>query len=265
MTRPRETTIRRAASVGHSAGLWFPRQHGAWAMLAVPLLLGVAASRPVGSQLLLAFAVGAGYLALATSESLVRAHDRTRFVPSLVVYAAVAAAAGLPLLVIDPLLLAAAAVLLVASAATLLLARRRGRPVLPGRLVETGAALVLTPAAASLAGTLDGPVLGAATLLAAMYLLSTVLVVRSAIRERGNQAFAAGSAAYHLVAVGLASFLLPAPYVVVWAVLAARAIGVPWLQRRVERGPHRLRPIHLGLVELAGALLVVATSFVVRP
>jgi hypothetical protein len=36
--------------------LWVPRQHGAWAMLAVPLLLGIAATAPSPWHLLLGIA-----------------------------------------------------------------------------------------------------------------------------------------------------------------------------------------------------------------
>ncbi len=48
--------------------LWIPRQHGAWAMLLLPVLLGVAASAPSPWQLVVAVDALAAYLASATLQ-----------------------------------------------------------------------------------------------------------------------------------------------------------------------------------------------------
>ena len=52
-------------------------------MLAVPLLLGIAATAPSAWHLLLAVAALAGYLAAATAQAWLRARRRPSFVPSL--------------------------------------------------------------------------------------------------------------------------------------------------------------------------------------
>jgi hypothetical protein len=65
--------------------IWVPRQHGAWAMLALPLLLGVAASRPSTWQLVLAGAAYAGYLASITVLTWSRARRPPAYRPPIVV------------------------------------------------------------------------------------------------------------------------------------------------------------------------------------
>jgi hypothetical protein len=63
--------------------MWLPQQHDAWAMLALPILVGIAASRPVPGHLLLAAAAVAGYLASATLQAWLRARQRPSYVPSI--------------------------------------------------------------------------------------------------------------------------------------------------------------------------------------
>ena len=74
-----------------TARLWLPHQHGAWAMLALPILVGIAASRFVPGQLLLAVAAVAAYLASTTLQAWLRARRRPSYVPSIVVYGAATA------------------------------------------------------------------------------------------------------------------------------------------------------------------------------
>lgn len=259
---------------------WLPDQHGAWAMLAVPLLLGIAASRPVPAQLLLAVAAVSGYLALATAQVVARDRARRRgsrgprasrpdtppaLGASLVLYGTVAAVAGMPLVLLAPPLLAAVPALAAVGVASMLLARHvRGRP-LAARLLDAAPAALLTPAAAVIAGPVAWTTVAAATGIAIAYLIGTLLVVRAAIRERGNARFAAVSVAWHIGAALTAAALLPLPYAAAGSLLALRAVGVPVLQRRLARDGRQLRPVRLGMVELAAAALLVASAFAVRP
>ena len=72
--------------------VWVPRQHGAWAMLAVPLLLGVAASEPDAWQLVLAGAAYSGFLASASAQAWSRARRASVYRPPIIAYTAVFAA-----------------------------------------------------------------------------------------------------------------------------------------------------------------------------
>src|SRR5674476_980060 len=106
-----------------TAHLWLPRQHGAWAMLALPIFVGIAASRFVPGQLLLAAAAVAAYLASATLPAWLRARRRPSYLPSIVAYGAATAVLGAPLLVLEPRLILAVIVVVPAGALTLAAAR----------------------------------------------------------------------------------------------------------------------------------------------
>ena len=56
-------------------------------------------------------------------------------------------------------------------------------------------------------------------------------------------------------------YLLPLPYALVAAGLAARAAALPLAQRRMATGPRPMRPIHVGIVEIIASLSVVVVSF----
>jgi hypothetical protein len=241
---------------------WMPRQHGAWAMLALPLLLGIAATRPTGWHLVLAGAAAAGYLASTTAQTWARARARERYTASLLVYAGTAAVLALALVVTHPVLLLALLVLVPAGAITLVAAKLGPARGVAVGFAQVAQALVLVPAAASLAGPLDSPPVAKATFLAAVYLVGTVLAVRSVIREQGNAGFAAISVGFHVAATGAGAFLLPPPFVALLGVLAIRAALLPIVQARRRGTANPLRPIHVGMMEMVLATCVVGLAFV---
>jgi hypothetical protein len=126
-------------------------------------------------------------------------------------------------------------------------------------------ALVLVPAAAFVSGSFDIERVIPAAAVAGGYLVGTVLVVRSVLRERGNGAFAGLSIGFHVVLAGLALATLPIAYGLLAAALALRAAALPVLQRRLAGGRRPLRPIHVGVVEIVASIAVVAVAFLVPP
>ncbi len=253
-------TLTRAAP---ARALWFPRQHGAWAMLAVPLLLGIAATTPSPWHLLLALAALAGYLAAATAQAWLRSRRRPSFVPSLAVYGGTFAVAGLVLLAAFPALALSAVVVVPAGALVIGGARPGTRRDLANSLAQTAIALVLVPAAAYVSGAWESEAVVRATLVAAGYLAGTVLVVRSVIRERGNRGFVALSVGFHAAFLALAAVALPWPYAAFAAGLLARAIVLPLVERRRAGSPRPLRPIQVGIVEIVASTLLVVLAFAV--
>lgn len=238
-----------------------PRQHGAWAMLLLPVLLGVAASRPNAWHLVLAGAALAGYLASTTLQTWSRTRRPPAYRAPLVVYGTAFATLGLLLVIAFPALLA----ILVVVGPTSLIVFRGAQPGtrrdLVNSLTQVVQALVLVPAAAWVSGEFDPPRVLAFTLVAAGYLFGTVLMVRSVLRERSNWAFAAGSAAYHGALALVATVTLPVAYPILGAALAGRAVALPVLQRRLAAGPRPLRPIHVGIVEIVSSIAVVVVAF----
>jgi len=244
-----------------SAKLWFPRQHGAWAMLAVPLLLGIAATAPAAWHLLLAVAALAGYLAAATAQAWLRARRRPSFIPSLAVYGSTLSAAGLVLLVAFPAL-ALTAIVVVPAGALVVGGARPGTPRdLANSLAQTAIALVLVPAAAYVSGAWETEAVVGATLVAGGYLVGTVLVVRSVIRERGNRGFVALSVGFHAAFLGVAMVALPWPYAACAAGLLARAVALPLVERRRAGTSRPLRPVQVGIVEIVASTTVVIVAF----
>jgi hypothetical protein len=242
---------------------WLPRQHGAWAMLLVPLLLGVAASRPDAWQLVLAGAAACGYLLSATLQSWARARRSSAHVLPLVTYGLALAVLGLLLVASFPTLLLSLVVIVPTSVIVVGGARPGTRRDLANSLAQAAQALVLVPAAALVSGLFAPVRVVPYTAVAAVYLLGTVLVVRSVLRERGNDAFWKLSVGFHATAVVLAALVLPWPYAVLAAGLTVRAAALPMLQRRWAGGQHPLRPIHVGVVEIGASVVVVVVAFAV--
>lgn len=240
-----------------------PKQYGAWAILAVPLLLGVAASRPSPWHVVLAVAAGSAYLASIAALEWTRSRRSASLRPA-VVFGAIFVASGSPLLVVDPRLLVVGMPVAAAAAVTLGMSiAGRGKSVAVS-LVEVVQALALVPAAALLAGGALDSTVAEAALASGLYLLGSVLMVRSLIRERGNRAFAAASLAYHALATVAAWQLLPWPYAVFGAALLARAAGLLVAQARWRtgsRGQSRLRPVHVGIIEIMASLVLVTLAF----
>lgn len=230
-------------------------------MLAVPFLLGIAVTRPTGWHVALGGAAVAAYLASTTAQTWARARVRRRYAASLLVYASTAAALSIALVVTHPGLLLALFVIAPAGVITMVAAKLgRARGVAAG-FAQVAQALVLVPAAASLAGPVDASAIAKTTFLAAVYLGGTLLAVRSVIRERGNAGFAALSVGFHVAATAVGAILLPPPFVVLLGLMAIRAALLPIVQRRRHEADRPLRPVHVGMVETVLACCVVGLAF----
>ncbi len=229
-------------------------------MLLLPLLLGVAASRPTGPQLVLAGAALSGYLASATLQAWARARRAPKYHAPLVAYGLTFAILGILLAVAFPALLLAGAVVVPAAAVVFRGARPGTRRDFANSLAQVVQALVLVPAAAYVSGDVEPGRIAIATLVAAAYLFGSVFVVRSVLRERGNKAFAAGSTGFHVALVAAAAAWLPPAYAILGGWLAIRAAALPLLQRRLAAGRHPLKPVHVGVVEIVSSLAVVIVA-----
>jgi hypothetical protein len=252
-----------AATSNPRAGLWIPRQHGAWPMLAVPLLMGVAISRPDPWQIVLGVAAVAGYLVSSTAQVWRRAKNRDRYHRSLAVFGAALAVSGLALVAIRPALALALLVLVPMGIVTLVLSRPgRPRGIVEG-LAQVGQALVLVPAAASVADSFESRAVLLAALAAGLYLAGTVFLVRSVIRERGNARYAALSVAYHLAATVVAFALLPVAFGVLFAAVLVRSVAMPVIERRLSVTAKPLRPVHVGMIEMVASIALVGIAFAI--
>lgn len=256
-----------------SAG-WLPRQHGAWFMLALPVVVGwivrVRDGAPAAPQLVPLVACWiAGYLAFNAAIGWLKAPARRRpaALRPLLAYSLLTIACGaISLAMVGPALLAWLVPFApLVAAALLLAATRRERSLASGALTVAAASLMVLVTRFITAdellrhlGTPAGTTALVHTGLVFGYLFGTVLHVKGMIRERGRRGWVALSVGWHLAltaATGLAAALgtLAPGWVVLFALTAARAWLLPAVAAR-----RPVRPLVVGLVEIG-----LTTAFVV--
>lgn len=275
---------------------WVPQHHGAWAMITVPILSGVAVGGPHWRHIPLLLMWWLGYFWFYAASQWVKTRRRDRYQAAVRTYAAATAIAGVAVFLAAPWLIGWVVwfapllafsgwclvrrrerafshdvVIIVAACLTTLVAFDAAAP--PPSLA---AAVALDPA-----GMLrpdDGPWALSAPALAwawrvtavlAGYFLGTIAHVKSLIRERHNPRWWGGSLLWHTLALGLSVTATTAgwwPCVSGWALVSlagltlARSVALPGAARRGVR----VRPALIGGVEVALSLgffaLVLATS-----
>lgn len=229
---------------------WVPNQHGAWAMLASPLLVGILAGGWAWVHVPLAAFWFLGYFAFFATSLWLKARRRERWFPPVRAYGLASLALGLVVAAMRPDLLIWAPLFVVPLGVGLwAAAHRHDRDLLAGLTTVAGSSLMTVVAYdAGTSGDLTRGWLLAAV--QAAYFAGTVFYVKSAIRERDNRGFLALSVGFHvLVAVAMA--LLSWWLVAVFAVLAVRSAVVPAL---------RPTPKTLGLGEIVATVVVGVVS-----
>lgn len=197
-----------------------PNQHGAWAMLLLPALVGSVAAGPQWWHLLLLTAWFAGYLAFFATGLWLRARLKVRYLPPVRAYAVVTLVLGAATVLLEPAVLRWAVVYAPLLALSLVFSwRREDRSVVNDLLTVVAAGLMAVvahapgaqlgalPTAAWLPGGDEPRAWLLATVLVA-YFAGTVLYVKTMIRERGNPRMYRASVGYHAAVAVLA--LLPA-------------------------------------------------------
>ncbi len=233
-------------------------------MLAVPFLLGIAASALGPWQLVLLVASVLGYLASATGQAWLRSRRPYALPVPLAVYGIGFGVVGARLVVTFPALLLSLLVLGPTTALIVAGAKPGTRRDLVNSLAQAVQALVLVPSAAWVSGAFDPTAAAIATGVGAANLLGTVLVVRSVLRERNSTSFTVISVGFHAALIAPAVLLGPA-----WAALAvgltARAAAIPSIARRRAGTPRPLKPVHVGAAEAVASIAVVVIAFLALP
>ena len=245
-----------------------PTEHGGWAFLIEPILLGLLVAFS-GTGLLIAVAALAGFVARQPLRLLVMDRRRGKRYPrtalaerafaACALTGALALAAGASVAAHAFLLPLGLAAPLAALSLSLDLGRRSREAA-----AEVGGALALGATAAAIAlagGWRTGPALALWAILAART-VPTVLYVRARVRlDRGEPAGIAGSLTAHAIAVALVTGLATrglAPW------MAVGAVALLTLRCAYGLSPVRpvLRTAWLGISELAfGLVTVLATAW----
>ena len=258
---------RRAA--GHAPLV--PPQHGAWAFLGLPVVVGwaVAPWTPLLVPLAVAWiaAYPASYFVLAVVAEGSRRHPQPgRFVRPLVVWAVPALACGVATAWFRPWLVWVGLAYLAAFAVNLAYARRRADRALANDVVLVVECAAMVPVTWAVGAGDRGwvaplPVpttVWVLTVAVALLLAGSTVQVKSLIRERADPRYARSSrglaATSVLLAVGLAvCWGLPAGW---WLVLPFAYFAVRAFAVRADAGRRAPRPGLIGVVELGGFLLL---------
>jgi hypothetical protein len=252
-------TMTKAGSDRRRSPGWVPNQHGAWAMLASPLLVGILAGGPAWVHLPLAAFWFAGYFAFFATSLWLKARRRATWFPPVRAYGVLTATLGIVVLVLQPGLVRWAPLFVVPLGVGLYAAaHRRDRALLSGLATTAGSALMTVVAYDAGPGS-DLTRAWELALVQFLYFAGTVFYVKTVIRERENMTFRWLSGLFHVLALVVVAILfglvendsLAWPLLLVFAALLARAILVP---------PYRPTPKQVGIAEVAATVAVAATS-----
>ena len=241
-----------------SLRLWIPNQHGAWAMLVLPLGVGAIRGELSWAHLWLLVAWLTAYLAYFATTVWLRSGRKDRYVRPVQVYGGALAVVGGGLLIAEPQLLRWGVVFAPLLAASLFFSARRAERAVANDVLPIVATSLMAVIAYGLgapddgtwlpgAGYVPGWALAAAS---AAYLVGTAFYVKTMIRERGNHAMYVASVAYHLAVA--AAFAWWLPFVGAFlALMAVRAVLVP-------RHWPRARPAAIGVAEIVCSVALAA-------
>lgn len=236
-----------------------PPQHGAWAFVTVPLVMGgvVMGSWSLPATLFSIAWVAAYPVSYFAGRAITARMRRRRWsdlarreAGRALPWSLLALLCALPLAVRRPWLLLVGSAVLLVWLASLVLAQQFGERSLANGLLEVALASIAVPVAAALASV--GPVPDGwreATIVTAAFLTGSVLHVKSLIREANDRRYRWASIAFHSVAVVAADLSGH-----LWLIAA-----IPALVRAVLLRPG-LRPAVLGAIETVIALALFAAA-----
>ncbi|WP_092611316.1 YwiC-like family protein [Raineyella antarctica] len=257
----------------HRTSGWVPNQHGAWAMVIVPWVLGTWLRFHQGRGAAYALVLGlfwlVGYFTFHATSVWLKSRRQARYRRPVLVYGAITAALGLLTWALAGVALAWWVVpfVPVLAVALALAASRHERALVGGLLTVAAACLVVLVAAYASPAEVpssDGTAVGLA-LACLGYFGGTVFFVKSMIRERGNAGFLAMSVGWHvavLAAAVVASLLtgFPWAWAVLFAILVVRSLALP-LVGPMRTDGLRFTPKQLGLAEGVFSLALMVIAF----
>ena len=245
-----------------------PPQHGAWAFLALPVVLACTVARPTWWTAVLTVAWFAAYPASYAGGRLLRDRRPERFRRPFALWSALAAVPAALLLLRFPWLAWVGMMLFALVAVNVRYARRNNERALANDLIVVTECALLVPVtwAVSTAAT-TVPMPGTApvqisvlTTVCWLVLTGSTLHVKSLIRERRDPRYARASRA-----VALASVVVSVALAVEWGLPQGWALVVPFVALAVRAflvGRRPARAAVIGLVELAMFGLVVVAAWV---
>ncbi|QUL56357.1 YwiC-like family protein [Paenibacillus tritici] len=203
---------------------YIPNQHGAWAMLVLPFLLGVAASKGQFIHIPLFICWLLIYLFSFPLLQAVKTRRFARVAGPLKVYGILLVPFALYLVIVQPVLLGFVLLLLPLFAVNLYYARTKNERALLNDIAAIVAfCLVIYPVFYVGRGE-SWQAVNELFVLAVLYFTGTAFYVKTVIRERNNPRFYYGSVGYHLLFTAAGLFLFPSLLVPLLILLLRAAI-----------------------------------------
>jgi len=213
---------------------YLPGQHGAWAMLIIPFVLGMAAAGPAWIHLplfaawLLIYLFSYPFLqAVKTRKWKVYAKPMQLYGDLLLPFAALTA-------ILEPRLIRWVPLFIPLFAVNALFARMKKERAFVNDLAAVVQFSLATFVAYDAGGETDWRLAAELFALSVLYFTGTVFYVKTIIRERGIPWFYACSIVYHILLLMTALFWFPRLMLAPFAVLLVRAVVSPRLRLSVK-------------------------------
>lgn len=239
---------------------WIPNQHGAWAMLIAPVVVGALAAGPNPWHLLMLVTWLAAFCLNFYLQLAIKSRKPAKYQRQLAVYGGVTAVLGIGLVAHDPDVLRMLLFAVPAFAVNVAFVLQRNERAWVNDVVGIALAGVVGYGA-FLLGAGSPSDAGArhaflAVLATCLYFVGTVIYVKTLIRERGNRVWLYLSYGFHtallLLCLGTSSWALA----VVATALLTRAVYVP---------TQRWTPKRVGLLEIPSTVAVSLLALITLP
>ncbi|RRJ64694.1 hypothetical protein EHV15_18530 [Paenibacillus oralis] len=206
---------------------YIPNQHGAWAMLIIPFLFGMAASTPGWIHALLFVCWLLIYLLMFPLLQWVRTGKGDRYRKPALLYGALLVPAGTALVLLRPDVIIMALWFLPLFAVNVYYARQKRERALVNDIVAIVQFSIMVFLSFELGGGTDYRLAVKLFLISTGYFVGTAFYVKTIIRERNNPRYYWYSVGYHLILILLTAWLLPLPLLLPALLLLARAAWCP--------------------------------------
>jgi hypothetical protein len=229
--------------------VFVPKQHGAWAMLVVPFLLGMAVSKPVWTHALLFIAWLLAYLFIYPFLQWTRTGKINQYAKPMLVYGTLLVPAVAVLLALKPGLIWYGLVLLPLSTVNLFYAKINRERAFANDAAAVLLFSLMVWMSFYVGGGTDLRLAAELFGISVLYFLGTVLYVKTMIREKNNRTFFFISVGYHVAQCILVGILLSKWLLLSFVVLLLRAALSPQIKLTVKR---------TGILEIAYAIMMTA-------
>jgi hypothetical protein len=233
---------------------YVPNQHGAWAMLIIPFLFGMFASKPVWLHLLLFLGWLLAYLFSYAFLQWIRTGKTALYKKTMLLYGGLLVPDAVALAVLDPALARMAPLFIPMFLVNCYYARRNRERSLINDLAAVVQFSLMVFVAYEAGGGSDWNLAFELFAFSVLYFTGTVFYVKTMIREKHNVNYYRISVGYHLALLAAAAVWFPPALLAPLAVLLVRAVWSPRSKLKVKQ---------TGMLEIAYSVLIAVSVLAV--